>query len=717
MQVLNRIVETSNYTVDLDTDIGKVTRVSTDRYDYDSYSGVVVLPSLSDPSSTTVYNYTIRNGKVEVGGTFEGTDADFNTVAYSSMKDLDPLAKKLGDTPITADMFTLKDGVLSSTNTDLIEGLLKNFDEYAYGGSYSSIEFSGTATELTFKAIPNNEYTDTAIHTIRDIGTSKVDLMDSFVNSFKLGQNKLTATAGSKIFAKEGSFRSDGVTFRSTQEGSTPFGSVELNYNSVRFDNTLIGSDGKTLRVDSVHKATEADEAAGLSAGESYTLVIDATNQVSKEGLDEDFDTGWKWVAQYQEEILKNSYSTGDDTYHYYGLDSKNIGQALTWATMSSSSVVPESIDFVLDNGVISKAIVTYATAFAEGDSGVYSYYYQFTTTFGGLQEFVADPTPYPAGDAGVTEAFGKLAEGQTFKITETIPSSDGSDPDTIITYVSPETVLIDYSVSSTHKKYGWVKNKGGVMPYDIVAGEDSQGVSAVASDYASATDSFASHIGSFSLSSAVVDLKDGKLTVKSGVTGALENIFKCIYNKYGSNLSLDYDAATKTITALRFDYDAFFFSGQETLTFAYGADAELPAAEKTAISQMKDFVKPTSWKDGNPNVYQKMLKVFTADEIASLPFVFVSGETSGENLSAVTYQKSDGSKYDAVNVYVNKATKSDSTFVTEIEKAYKAAGFEEEDGSWEFTDSSFTKALVKGNFVVELSDNDLTGIKICKLA
>ena len=54
MQVLNRIVETSNYTVDLDTDIGKVTRVSTDRYDYDSYSGVVVLPSLSDPSRTTV---------------------------------------------------------------------------------------------------------------------------------------------------------------------------------------------------------------------------------------------------------------------------------------------------------------------------------------------------------------------------------------------------------------------------------------------------------------------------------------------------------------------------------------------------------------------------------------------------------------------------------------------------------------------------------------
>lgn len=122
----------------------------------------------------------------------------------------------------------------------------------------------------------------------------------------------------------------------------------------------------------------------------------------------------------------------------------------------------------------------------------------------------------------------------------------------------------------------------------------------------------------------ATYQLNDDVDDVAGHIFGGV-NVSKIVPSSLKMDVSLlnspAYTVPAKLVTKIEYQYDGQgLFYGTETLKFSnYGATV-LPELD---FSTFGDWVEPTTWEAGAPNVYSEIKDAFTPEQIALMPYIY----------------------------------------------------------------------------------------------
>lgn len=627
----------NNYTLTINSGDTSSNVIYNPRYIYYEVSnaGYIALTSYKEEASTILYNFSGKN-HIHIENAASYTDKDGNRQVISSVSTLNALndgaaASSEEDLATNWDYYYTQNTTLV-TSFAYICGIAK----YASSLSAVRLEFASEAKDELYFAFVGNfgsdlDKAEAVSGCISNVGSSSVTELDTYLDAYTLPSTSLSDALVASISGKQ-SFNSK-VTYHYKGKDI-----IEQE------DEVVIDGSNKqvTRKVDGLNSNKFTLLHKGEN-GNAYKKYVGADNKVKDVDQNVKFE---ELVTQPSTLIEKEAFrETSAGVYSYFGYNGRpfitdiadyDMGEILSMTISTSEN----------------KITSLHAESTHRYDSWGYEMYFEVDLTFGGTSDF-RNIVPHEGSSNAANSALFNFkyniypsftVESQT--VIESNPTYKKKyyfarrEPSS--TYV--DTILIDEETIDTeegsegdiiHVLTGYYQNEKGLLPFRV---NDKNQVIASAPVIEGAT--IVSYLGmdiNYKLFNQVEGTEltnpGDKITYQlyddvDDVTGHFfggVNASKIVPSSLKMDVSLlnspAYTVPARLVTKIEYQYDGQgLYYGTETLKFSnYGATV-LPELD---FSTFGDWVEPTTWGMGAPNVYSEIKDAFTPEQIALMPYIY----------------------------------------------------------------------------------------------
>lgn len=628
----------NNYTLTINSGDTSSNVIYNSRYIYYEVSnaGYIALTSYKETSSTILYNFSGKN-HINIENAASYTDKDGNRQVISSVSTLNALND--GVTASTEEDLYVNWDYFATKNTTLITSFAYICGIAKYASSLSAVRLQFTSEakdELDFAFVGNFASADydkaeAVSGCISNVGSSSVTELDTYLDAYTLPSTSLSDALVASISGKQ-SFNSK-VTYHYKGKDI-----IEQE------DEVVIDESNKqvTRKVDGLNSNKFTFLHKGEN-GNAYKKYVGADNKVKDVDQNVKFE---ELVIQPSTLIEKEAFrETSAGVYSYFGYNGRpfitdiadyDMGEVLS-ITISTSE---------------NKITALHAESTHRYDSYGQEMYFEVDLTFGGTSDFrnvVPHEGSSNAANAALVNFKYSIYPSFTVESQTVITSNPAYKKKYYFARREPsaacvDTILIDEETIDTeegsegdiiHVLTGYYQNEKGLLPFRV---NDKNQVIASAPVIEGAT--IVSYLGmdiNYKLFNQVEGTEltnpGDKITYQlyddvDGVAGHFfggVNANKIVPSSLKMDVSLlnspAYTAPAKLVTKIEYQYDGSgLFYGTETLKFSnYGATV-LPELD---FSTFGDWVEPTTWEMGAPNVYSEIKDAFTPEQIALMPYIY----------------------------------------------------------------------------------------------
>ncbi len=628
----------NNYTLTINSGDTSSNVIYNSRYIYYEVSnaGYIALTSYKETSSTILYNFSGKN-HINIENAASYTDKDGNRQVISSVSTLNALND--GVTASTEEDLYVNWDYFATKNTTLITSFAYICGIAKYASSLSAVRLQFTSEakdELDFAFVGNFASADydkaeAVSGCISNVGSSSVTELDTYLDAYTLPSTSLSDALVASISGKQ-SFNSK-VTYHYKGKDI-----IEQE------DEVVIDESNKqvTRKVDGLNSNKFTFLHKGEN-GNAYKKYVGADNKVKDVDQNVKFE---ELVIQPSTLIEKEAFrETSAGVYSYFGYNGRpfitdiadyDMGEVLS-ITISTSE---------------NKITALHAESTHRYDSYGQEMYFEVDLTFGGTSDFrnvVPHEGSSNAANAALVNFKYSIYPSFTVESQTVITSNPAYKKKYYFARREPsaacvDTILIDEETIDTeegsegdiiHVLTGYYQNEKGLLPFRV---NDKNQVIASAPVIGGAT--IVSYLGmdiNYKLFNQVEGTEltnpGDKITYQlyddvDGVAGHFfggVNANKIVPSSLKMDVSLlnspAYTAPAKLVTKIEYQYDGSgLFYGTETLKFSnYGATV-LPELD---FSTFGDWVEPTTWEMGAPNVYSEIKDAFTPEQIALMPYIY----------------------------------------------------------------------------------------------
>ncbi len=629
----------NNYTLTINSGDTSSDVIYNPRYIYYEVSnaGYIALTSYKEEASTILYNFSGKN-HINIENAASYTDKEGNRQVISSVSTLN----------------ALNDGVAASSEEDLAT----NWDYYytqnttlvtsfayicgiaKYASSLSAVrlEFTSEAKdELDFAFIGNfgsdSDKAEAVSGCISNVGSSSVTELDTYLDAYTLPSTSLSDALVASISGKQ-SFNSK-VTYHYKGKDI-----IEQE------DEVVIDESNKqiTRKVDGLNSNKFTFLHKGEN-GNAYKKYVGADNKVKDVDQNVKFE---ELVIQPSTLIEKEAFrETSAGVYSYFGYNGRpfitdiadyDMGEILS-ITISTSE---------------NKITALHAESTHRYDSYGQEMYFEVDLTFGGTSDFrnivphtsEVDKYSHSLYKGLSTFAYSSIYSTFTVDSRTTITNSfnkkkyyfakkDNSSSSVDIILIDEETIDTEEGSEGDiiHVLTGYYQNEKGLLPFRV--NEKNQ---AIASAPVIEGQTIHSYIGmdvNYELFNQVAgttlseigdkvtyQLNDDVDDVAGHIFGGV-NVSKIVPSSLKMEVTrlMNGSYANNLLTKIEYQYDGQgLYYGTETLEFSNYGTTVLPELD---FSTFGDWVEPTTWEMGAPNVYSEIKDAFTPEQIALMPYIY----------------------------------------------------------------------------------------------
>lgn len=628
----------NNYTLTINSGDTSSNVIYNPRYIYYEVSnaGYIALTSYKEEASTILYNFSGKN-HINIENAASYTDKDGNRQVISSVSTLNALND--GVTASTEEDLYVNWDYFATKNTTLITSFAYICGIAKYASSLSAVRLQFTSEakdELDFAFVGNFASADydkaeAVSGCISNIGSSSVTELDTYLDAYTLPSTSLSDALVASIFGKQ-SFNSK-VTYHYKGKDI-----IEQE------DEVVIDESNKqvTRKVDGLNSNKFTFLHKGEN-GNAYKKYVGADNKIKDVDQNVKFE---ELVIQPSTLIEKEAFrETSAGVYSYFGYNGRpfitdiadyDMGEILSITITTSEN----------------KITSLHAESTHRYDSYGQEMYFEVDLTFGGTSDFrnvVPHEGSSNAANAALVNFKYSIYPSFTVESQTVITSNPAYKKKYYFARREPsaacvDTILIDEETIDTeegsegdiiHVLTGYYQNEKGLLPFRV---NDKNQVIASAPVIEGAT--IVSYLGmdiNYKLFNQVEGTEltnpGDKITYQlyddvDGVAGHFfggVNANKIVPSSLKMDVSLlnspAYTAPAKLVTKIEYQYDGSgLFYGTETLKFSnYGATV-LPELD---FSTFGDWVEPTTWEMGAPNVYSEIKDAFTPEQIALMPYIY----------------------------------------------------------------------------------------------
>lgn len=597
VQILNEMKK-GNFTLTYHFAGRDLSDVITSNYFYTGYlnNGSVLLNALSD--TKIAYDYEIVDGKIVLKGqTFneEQTDQGLTSVSYmnrlSSFDFSNVSFAMQGDKAITYDENVLK---ALSAQLDFSEGL----ERAVFYKENDALTFELQQRQSGLYQTPQGGKVK-----IENVGTSKIDAMDSFLSSWKK-PNETLEGKGENIFGNV-SFSSSVNYFDYEAQRYFPESSINFDI----YDSYLRV---ETINSEDVPYVTTYKR----GTGDSLTIIgVDGHNEVVSQPTTKKY-SDFALIGKEGFEFDQFAKINAEDNYYLYlGSDAQKLAYSVTQSAVFSrfkclkiqASLVNGKIDYLHFYTGIMQDIST-------GDF----FYYRIDTKVLETPRVIAEnekKTP-SKDDEKIKEYLKQVKEG-SFVATASL-SGLASSERRILTkgenFFLDETHKYDGEKVGdllTGKAYYFVDGKTYSFNYDYQY---------KAKRLAENDRSLEENIN-FSISSEILSLKENILTTTPDIINLGKSLGFISYQETIDPASLKMTIENEKLSALYYVYGGDGFTGNETIHFTY-QETSLPETLKKNFDAAISSENKT-WKNYvNASIYEELVLAFKEETADKVPFL-----------------------------------------------------------------------------------------------
>ena len=507
--------------------------------------------------------------------------------------------------------------------------------KYASSLSAVRLEFASEAKDELYFAFVGNfasadyDKAEAVSGCISNIGSSSVTELDTYLDAYTLPSTSLSDALVASISGKQ-SFNSK-VTYHYKGKDI-----IEQE------DEVVIDESNKqvTRKVDGLNSNKFTFLHKGEN-GNAYKKYVGADNKVKDVDQNVKFE---ELVAQPFTLIEKEAFrETSAGVYSYFGYNVRpfiadiadyDMGEILSITISTSENKI--------------------ASLHAESTHGYDSYgqemYFEVDLTFGGTSDFRNIVSHEGSSNAANSALFNfKYNIYPSFTVeSQTVVTSNPTYKkkyyfarrESASTYV--DTILIDEETIDTeegsegdiiHVLTGYYQNEKGLLPFRV--NEKKQVIASAPVIEGKTISSFIgmninyelfNQVAGTTLSEigdkATYQLNDDVDDVAGHIFGGV-NVSKIVPSSLKMEVTrlMNGSYANNLLTKIEYQYDGQgLYYGTETLEFSNYGTTVLPELD---FSTFGDWVEPTTWEAGVPNVYSEIKEAFTPEQIALMPYIY----------------------------------------------------------------------------------------------
>lgn len=648
-------------------------------YLYQEYKneGYLSLPRADKTDgSKALYHFRFdENEKIQVGGLAIENDQQ-DPSQYEIISDTshyDPSLDLKVDGRLSQDKFTKKltYGVVSTDSyildffTDLSE---------AGGSNYAMVVISATGNELIYKLY---RYADNGYETddyswgkISEVGTAQDSRLDAYLAS--------NPTLGVSLKNEQvGNLLTDDVTIHS----ELAIVNIDSTGNEVRSKgvstDVIINKDIFRVIEDFPDYDDQVTRTFQNIDGKSNLVGIGGDNKPYYRASDGSWDQ-----YLFPKEIDYSAFrqdSQDQNLYHYYGEAANQFIFTMSRVGFTNGLSI-DDLTLRIENDRAKEMVVSYQKEENEGTTS----YYEITLTFKEPEKITFPAFSKESDDADIQKVLSHFKD-QTF-LAEYANENEGVYREYRKT---DEAIYIKdlNSDGSSAQEFGYYSTAGQLIPFAYDS-RDEKYVTSGASIERSLDDQ------ACSLASEIFTREGQTLVIKKGVT-AISEFFLTKFLPSGiidDTLKIEFDSGYQP-TAIGFrlhgangDYDC-------RISLSGFGSTELTAAELQGLSALKEAdIEVTTWDQGYPEGYKKLVALYGEEGAKSIPFVKPNGnvtwKSSGANPLYIWFTEANQAPY--------------ASYLGQYASALTQAGFTQE------AEGVYTS----GNIKITIPSNPIMGLK-----
>lgn len=598
LQTLNEMKK-GNFTLTYRFADADLTDIVTPNYFYTGYlnNGSVLLNTFND--TKIAYDYEIIDGKINLKGqTFneEQTAQGLTSLSYMN---------RLSSFDFSNIPFVAQGNEIVTYNENVVKALSAQLD---FSDGLERAVFYKENNVLTFEL----QQKQSGIYQtpqggkvkIENVGTSKIDAMDSFLSSWKKPTETLEGK-GDNIFGNV-SFSSSVNYFDYAAQRYFPESSINFDI----YDSYLRV---ETINSDDVSYVTTYKK----GAGDSLEIIgVDGHNEVVSQNTTKKY-SDFALVGKEGFELNQFAKINAEDNYYLYlGSDAQKLAYSVTQSAVFSrfkclkiqASVTDGKIDYLhFYTGIMQDA--------STGDFFYYRIDTQVLATANIISE--SDKKTPSKDDAKIKTYLNQVKEGK-YVATASLSGLASSE-------IRVLTKGENFFLEETHKydgetigellrgnAYYLANGKTYFFNYDY-----QYNVKRIGGNENSLEDNI-----NFSISSEILSLKDNALTTTSDIINLGDSLGFISYKPTIDPASLKMTIEDEKISSLYYVYGGDGFTGNETIHFTY-QETSLPATLKANFDAALPSESQT-WKNYSENdyLYEAIVQAFGAEIANKVPYL-----------------------------------------------------------------------------------------------
>jgi len=668
IQDLINAVENNNFTIEYNDGEGTYQDIYTSEYATirSEYNGYIVLDSYNSNDSLLkdkiLYTFIEEDGKPVLSLPTVNSSSSGLSIARS-IDDINYIKKALNESnPIDEDALTInEDG--TATLKDSSYGRYTAFNDLIQIFHNSSISYwsldkiiiSKTSSTMTFDFYYSSSTTPIASFTIKNVNSSKSEVINSNIDSLKLPES------GNIGYYNLNALRDNRFTTKSTftkvgPNSSDVLGVVGSNISLNKYE--FISYDNLGEVINSVSQYSNID-------GEMYAVQIDGHNEVTN------IDSSYTWAeyfydfSQYLDPMAFRKTSSTEHDYEYFGVDYQSIVGGLTYSATSSYGNLRHLYADETD-GVISSFTAVFEDVI---DSDNVTKHVEIKIDVVEDKEFeVISSYQSNSENLEFETAFDNTFKGTT-SYKAIVKSTESST--TNLTYVIYYDVDTSSLIREKYETEDGTTSLASVDGYKLMTNTSNDGITYFTYDLTKKTATarkapFAGDLSDlqlFTTSSYLFDKQDtGEYLIKDGIY----DVGSTINFDHGSAYTddtLSFEIADSKISKAKFTITDWFSSISDEITFEY-SNYTLDSDYTSALKSMTAFVTPTNWLEFDSDVGSALTSFLGSEDLAKeVPFVYTSLVDSWRTYQSCDYDDSwnkiEGTDY--INIYPGSYNYSDS--------------------------------------------------------
>lgn len=557
------------------------------------------------------------------------------------------LLSAISDTKIAYD-YEIIDGKIN------LKGQTFNEEQTAQG--LTSLSYMNRLSSFDFSNIPFVAQGNEIVTYNENVGTSKIDAMDSFLSSWKKPTETLEGK-GDNIFGNV-SFSSSVNYFDYAAQRYSPESSINFDI----YDSYLRV---ETINSDDVSYVTTYKK----GAGDSLEIIgVDGHNEVVSQNTTKKY-SDFALVGKEGFELNQFAKINAEDNYYLYlGSDAQKLAYSVTQSAVFSrfkclkiqASVTDGKIDYLhFYTGIMQDA--------STGDF----FYYRIDTQVLATANIISESnkkTP-SKDDEKIKTYLNQVKEGK-YVATASLSGLASSE-------IRVLTKGENFFLNETHKYDG---EKVG----DLLMGKAYYFVDGKTYSFNYDYQYNAKRLGqndrsleeniNFSISSEILSLKDNVLTTTPDIINIGESLGFIKYPETIDPVSLKMTVENEKLSSLYYVYGGDGFTGNETIQFAY-QETSLPLTLKTNFDMALTSGNKT-WKNYvNDGIYSELVAAFQEDAANKVPFLEPKFERN-----QVFDGYWNGEEGAASEVFISATVTDDKGYIQSYKEYIKTLGYVSKD-------------------------------------